>query len=57
MSDLPENVREVDSGLVCRDLLLEIDLEFLLGKTTARLNLKFDLITLHTHPDHLCSKY
>ena len=31
--------------------LLKIDLEFLLGKTTARLNLKIDLTTLHTHPD------
>ena len=31
------------------EFLLKIELWFLLGKTTARLNLKIDLITLHTH--------
>jgi hypothetical protein len=38
------------------ELLLEIELKILLGKTGARLNLKIKLISLHTGPDIILLK-
>ena len=39
------------------EFLLKIDLQFLPRKTSARLNSKFDLKTLHTHPGPLCINF
>ena len=39
------------------EFLLKIELEFLLGKTTARLNFMLELGTLHAYPDIMIQLY
>ena len=41
----------------CAEFLLKIDLRFSLGKQTARLKFKIDLVTLHTHPGISLEEY